>query len=74
MIHRAAGHEEPMRNRSWYSRQASVELVVCAIAVVCAVLFGISGKTGAMLYLLGIALVALVLFAVFGRHSRMLQK
>lgn len=63
-----------MRNRSWYSRQASVELVVCAIALVCAALFGLNGKTSAMLYLIAIAAVALVLFAVFGRHSRMLQK
>jgi hypothetical protein len=63
-----------MPNRSWYQRQASVELVVCAIAVVSAALFGFNGKTGAMFYLIGIALAALALFAVFGRHSSMLHK
>lgn len=62
-----------MRKRSWYSRQASVELVVCAIAVICAALFGLNGQTGAMLYLIAIAGAALALFAVFGRHPRLLQ-
>jgi fatty acid desaturase len=60
-----------MRNRSWYARQASVELVVFLIAGVFAALLGFDGKTGAMFYLIGIAAVALVLFALFGRHDRM---
>jgi hypothetical protein len=63
-----------MRTRSWYARQASVELVVFLIAGVCAALFGLDGKTGAMLYLLGIAAVALGLFALFGRHGRVTSR